>query len=129
MRYFATYLIYVAVIARAIGWNQETAPIPSTIWVMLGIFGVILFSQQPLTRRFPLYPRWYTLLQSVLVIITLYHAPTLDFLDLLFFPLSFQAVQFFRDFVGFACIGGYSVAMAGLLLFGMEWEAGLTMVL
>ncbi|HEX9090464.1 MAG TPA: sensor histidine kinase, partial [Anaerolineales bacterium] len=65
----------------------------------------------------------------VLVISMLYRVPTLDFLDLLFFPLSFQAVQFFGDYIGFACIGGYSVAMAGLLLFGMEWEAGLTMVL
>jgi len=129
MRYFATYLIYVAVIARAIGWNQETAPIPAIIWVMLGIFGVILFSQQALTRRFPLYPRWYTLLQSALVLGMLYSSPTLDFLDLLFFPLSFQAVQFFGDYIGFACIGGYSLGMAGLLLLGMEWEAGLTMIL
>jgi signal transduction histidine kinase len=129
VRYLATYLIYVAVIARAIGWNQETAPIPATIWVMLGIFGAILFSQQALTRRFPLYPRWYTLLQSALVLGMLYSSPTLDFLDLLFFPLSFQAVQFFGDYIGFACIGGYSLGMAGLLLLGMEWEAGLTMIL
>jgi signal transduction histidine kinase len=129
MRYFATYLIYIAVIARAIGWNQETAPIPTSIWILLAIFGVVLFSQRALTRRFPRYPRLYTLVQSGLVITLLYSAPTLDFLTMLFYPLSFQAVQFFHDLIGFAWIGGFSLAMTGMLLFGMEWQAGLTMVL
>jgi signal transduction histidine kinase len=129
MRYLATYLIYIAVLTRAIGWNQETAPISTTIWIMLAVFGVILFSEHPITRRFSRFPRWYTLVQSILVIAMLYRSPTLDFLDLLFFPLSFQAVQFFHDYIGFACIGGYSLAMAGLMFFGMEWEAGLTMIL
>ena len=59
----------------------------------------------------------------------LYSAPTIDFLHMLFFPLSFQAVQFFHDVVGFAWIGGFSLALSGMFLFGMEWEAGLTMVL
>jgi len=129
MSYFATYLIYIAVIARAIGWNQETAPIPTSIWILLAVFGIILFSQQALTRRFPLYPRVYTLVQSALVISMLYIAPTIDFLTMLFFPLSFQAVQFFHDRIGFAWIAGFSLAMTGMLLFGMEWQAGLTMVL
>jgi signal transduction histidine kinase len=129
MGYLVAYLIYVAVIARAIGWGQETAPIPVTIWVLLAIFGVILISQRSLTRRFPLYPRLYTLVQSVLVITMLYRAPTLDFLPMLFYPLSFQAVQFFHDRIGFAWIGGFSLAMAGMFLFGMEWQAGVTMVL
>ena len=129
MRYLATYLIYVAVIARAIGWNQETEPIAAIIWILLAIFGVILVSQQALTRRFPLYPRFYTLVQSALVISMLYLAPSIDFLTLLFLPLSFQAVQFFHDRIGFAWIGCFCLAMAGRLLFGLEWEAGLTNVL
>jgi len=129
MHYFATYLIYIAVIARAIGWNHETAPIPTTIWILLAIFGVVLISQQALTRRFPRYSRWYILVQSVVMIVILYRDPTLDFLDLLFLPLSFQAVQFFHSPLAFIWIGGFSLALAGRLLFGMEWEAGLTMVL
>jgi signal transduction histidine kinase len=122
-------LIYVAVIVRAIGWNQETAPIQTTIWLLLAIFGVVLFSQQMLTSRFPLYPRVYTLLQSGLVIAMLYSAPTLDFLPLLLLPLSFQAVAFFSDLVGFLWIGGFLLAMTGMIFFGLEWQAGLTMIL
>ncbi len=129
MRYFTTYLIYIAVIARAIGWSLDTAPIPTTIWILLAIFGGILFSQRVLTRRFPLYPRFYTLVQSALVITMLYSAPTLDFLTMLFFPLSFQAVQFFPNWIGFAWIGGFSLAMAGMFLFGLEWQAGVTMII
>jgi len=129
MRYFATYLIYIAVIARAFGWNQETAPIPTTIWILLAVFGIILFSQQALTRRFSLYPYLYILVQSILVITMLYSAPTLDFLPLLFLPLSFQAVQFFHDRIGFIWNGVLISAMVGMFLFGLEWQAGLTMVL
>jgi signal transduction histidine kinase len=129
MRYFATYLIYIAVIARAIGWNQETAPIPDAIWILLAIYGVFLFTERALTRRFPRYPRLYIPVQSALAISMLYSAPTLDFITMLFLPLSFQVVQFFGTLVGFTWIGGFILAMAGMMLVGMEWEAGLTMVL
>ena len=98
MRYFATYLIYIAVIARAIGWNQETAPIPTTIWILLAIFGVILFSEQALTRRFPLYPRLYTLGPVGTGHCHAVSSPRrLIFSPCSFIPLSFQAVQFFHD--------------------------------
>jgi signal transduction histidine kinase len=129
MQYFAIYLIYISVVARAIGWNYETEPIPNSIWILLIIFGVILISEQALTRRFPFYPRLYTLAQSALVITMLYSAPTLDFIPMLFFPLSFQAVQFFHTPVGFAWIAGFILATSGMFLFGMEWQAGVTMVL
>ena len=129
MSFFAIYLVYIAVVARAIGWNQETAPIPTVIWVLLAIFGVILFSERFVSRRFPLYPRFYTLVQSALVISMLYSAPTMDFLDMLFMPLAFQAVLFFGDLVGFSLIGVFSLALAGTFLFGMELEAGVTMVI
>lgn len=129
MRYIATYLIYIAVLSRAIGWNQETSPIPLAIWILLALYGGVLFSERWLTRRMPLYPRVYTLVQSTLVIAMIYNDPTIDFLNMLFYPLSFQAVLFFNDPVGFACIGVFSVAMLGMLLAGLEWEAGLTMVL
>lgn len=129
MRTLVTYLVYLAVLARAVGWNQETAPIPTDLWILLAVFGVILFSQQPLTRRLHRYPRVYALIQSALVIAMLTLDPTIDFLTMLFLPLSFQVVQFFGSKIGFAWIGGFILAMAGMALFGMEWEAGLTLVL
>jgi len=129
MRYFATYLIYLAVIARAIGWNEDTAPIPAVLWVLLAAYGVVLVSERSLTQRFPRYPRFYTLVQSVLAIIMLYRAPTLDFITMLFMPLSFQVVRFFPGRTGFIWIGAFSLAMMGTFLFGMEWQAGVTMVL
>ncbi len=129
MGYLATYLIYLAVIARAIGWNQETFPIPTRIWVLLAAFGVLLFSERVLTRRFPHYPKIYTAAQSMLVIGMLYLAPTTDFLTMLLMPLSFQAVQFFHATIGFAWIAGFSLAMVGMMFLGLEWQAGLSMLL
>ncbi len=129
MRYLATYLIYIAVLARAAGWSQDSLPLPAPVWILLPIFGLILFSEPAMTRRFPRYPRLYTLVQSSLVIAMLYIAPRQDILPMLFIPLSFQAVRFFHDRIGFACIGVFSVAMLGMFLFGLEWESGLTMVL
>jgi signal transduction histidine kinase len=129
MRYFATYLIYIAVIARAIGWNQETAPIPVSIWILLAIFGLFLFTERAITRRFPWYPRPYIVIQSALAISMLYSAPTLDFLTMLFLPLSYQVVQFFDNWVGFAWVGGFCLAMAGMIFSGLELEAGITMLI
>jgi signal transduction histidine kinase len=129
MQYFAIYLVYIAVLARAIGLNYETAPIPTVIWILLAIFGIVLFSERVLTGRFPRYPRLYAVIQSILVITMLYLAPTLDFLPMLFFPLSFQVVWFFHDLVGFIWIGVFSLAMMGMILTGLEWQAGLSMVL
>jgi len=129
MRYLATYLIYIATIARAIGWNTETFPIPIHIWFLLGVFGVVLVSQQTITKRFPRYPQFYLLIQSGVVIAMLYTAPTIDFLLLLFLPLSFQIVQFFPSWIGFTWIGICVLAASGMLLLGLEWQAGLTMIL
>lgn len=129
MRYFATYLIYVAVLARALGWSQDSFPIPRPVWVLLVIFGLILFTEQPLSRRLPWYPRLYTLFQSALVTAMLYIAPSVDIFPMLFYPLSFQAVKFFGRRIGFLCIAGFTLAMAGMFIFGLEWQSGLTMVL
>lgn len=129
MRYFVTYLIYIAVLARAAGWSQDGEPVPTPIWFLLGVFGLLLFSEQALTRRFSWYPRLYTLAQSALVIIMLYIAPRLDILSMLFMPLSFQSVLFFPGWIGFLWIGAYSLAMLSLFLFGMEVEAGISMIL
>jgi signal transduction histidine kinase len=129
MRYFATYLIYAAVVTRAAGWSQDGPPIPLPAWILLAIYGLLLFSERALTRALAWYPRLYILLQSVLVIAMLYTAPTVDIFPMLFFPLSFQAVQFFPPRAGFAWIGVFSLAMAGLFLVGMEWEAGIVMLL
>ncbi len=129
MRYFATYLVYVAVFARALGWSQDSAPLPRLAWILLIAFGLILFSERAISRRLPWYPRLYTLVQAALVIAMLYSSPTADIFSMLFFPLSFQAVQFFHARIGFVCIGAFSLAMAGLLFFGLEWESGLTMIL
>ena len=68
MQYFPTYLIYLAVVARAIGGIQDSAPIPVLVWILLGVFGLFLFSQEALTQRWAWYPRGYILVQSCLVI-------------------------------------------------------------
>jgi len=125
---FVTDLIYIAVIARAIGWNYETTPISIEIWILLAIFGVILFSERVLTHRFPLYPRVYILVQSALAITMFYRAPMLDFLGMLLLPLCFQAVQFFHTPLGFVWIGVLILALSGMMIIGPEWSAGLTTI-
>ena len=129
MRYFATYLVYIAVLARAAGWSQDSFPIPVPIWILLGVFGLLLFSEQAVTRHFSWYPRIYTLVQSLLVIAMLYISPKLDILTMLFLPLSFQAVQFYPGRMGFIWIGVFSLSMLGLFYVGAEVEDGIAMIL
>ena len=129
MRYLATYLIYLAVLVRAVGWHQESGPLGTPIWVLLGVFGCLLFVEQAVTRKLAWFPRLYTAAQSILVIVMMYRAPTVDFLSLLFLPLSFQAVWFFQRKIGYLTIAAYSLSIIGLLFLDLEWEVGLTMIL
>ncbi len=129
MRYFAAHLIFLAVLLRAVGGIQDGPPVPTAIWALLAVFGVVLFIEPPLTRRWTGFPRLYALVQSGMVIAMLYTAPTFDFLSMLFFPLSFQVVQFFQPRIGFIWIGVYSLAMAGMLIKGLEWRPGIVMLL
>ncbi len=129
MRYFVTYLVYIAVLVRAAGWSQDGGPIPMLVWLLLGVFGLLLFSEHAITRHLSWYPRVYFLAQSALVIVMLYTAPTLDILPMLFLPLSFQAVQFYPGRIGFIWIGVFSLSMLGLFYVGAEVEAGTAMIL
>jgi len=63
------------------------------------------------------------------VIAMLYTSPRLDFLTMLYLPLSFQAVTFFPGRVGFIWIGVFSLTMLGLFFVGAEVEAGVSMIL
>jgi signal transduction histidine kinase len=129
MRSFATYLIYLAVLARAAGWSQDAPPIPAPAWILLALYGVLLFTARPLTRAWAGYPRAYLLVQSALVIGMLYSATRVDIFPMLFFPLSFQAVLYLPVRAGFAWIGMFSLAMAGMLLAGMERQPGIAMLI
>ncbi len=129
MGYILPYLIYIAVIARAIGWNYETAPISTLVWILLTVFGIFLFSLRELTKHVPWYPRLYILIQSVLAITMLYYASSLDFLSMLLLPLCFQSVQFFHARLGFIWIGALILAMSGILAIGTDWQAGLTSII
>jgi signal transduction histidine kinase len=129
MRTFAPYLIYFAVLARTAGWSQDSFPVPRPVWILLVLFGIILATEPFLSRRTPWYPRVYALIQSGLAIAMFYTAPQMDILSMLFFPLSFQVVQYFGERIGFAWIGVFSLAMAGTFFFGMELAPGILMIL
>jgi signal transduction histidine kinase len=129
MRNAAPYLIYLAVLARTAGWGQDSFPVPLPVWILLIAFGLILATEPLLTRRLAWYPRLYTLVQSGIVIAMLYIAPIMDVLTMLFFPISFQVVQYFRERIGFVWIGVFSLAMAGMFLFGLELGPGVLMIL
>jgi signal transduction histidine kinase len=129
MHYLATYLIYFAVLARAAGWSYDSGPFPIIIWLLLAVFGILLGTEQVITRKADWYPRLYTIFQASLVIAMLYITPKVDFFTMLFLPLSFQVVKFFNRRIGFMLIGIFSLAMAGMFYFGLESESGLTMII
>jgi hypothetical protein len=129
MYYLTNYLIYIAVLVRAAGWIQDSAPIPLPAWILFVAFGILLISERAVTRFLPWYPRLYILVQSCMVIAMLYSAPQADIFAMLFFPLSFQAVRYFSASIGFCFIAAYSAAMAGSLLFGMEFQPWIVMLL
>jgi signal transduction histidine kinase len=138
MRYIATYLIYAAVLVRTLSWHYAIAPVPPAVLVLLVIYGLVLACEAALARRLPGYALPYLLVQSGLTIAILLIAPAeIDFLFLLFIPLTFQAVMFYQWRIGLLWIGAFNLARAvpslldrnlglddgvGILLFaGLSW--------
>jgi len=139
MRTVGAYLIYAAVVLRGVVIFADK---PQLKWVvvLLALYGLLLPAERWIVRRRSLrlaqpassgpsrsgaeeptlaqawLPLLYLLLQSGLVIGLWLIAPYEDFFATLFIPLSLQAVLFFGRSLGFLCIAGFSLAMAGPLL-------------
>jgi signal transduction histidine kinase len=141
MRYIATYLIYATILVRVVSWHYTVAPVPPVVLVLLVMYGIVLASEAALARWLPGYALLYLLVQSSLTFAILLIAPAeIDFLFLLFIPLAFQAVMFYRRRVGFLWIGAFNLARGipsmldrnlslddgvGILLFaGLSWVVG-----
>jgi signal transduction histidine kinase len=130
MLFIATSLIYAAVLVRTADWFNENPPIQGLVFVLLAVYGAIMVSEPLFTRRFHRYPFLYLPAQTGLGLGLMIAAPGMDFAPMLFLPLSFQTVQFLGPKRGFLWIGAFSLAVAGPLLIGWEWEvAGLASVL
>ncbi|RPI85978.1 MAG: hypothetical protein EHM41_09625, partial [Chloroflexi bacterium] len=129
MRYTFTYLVYIAVILRAVAWNDDNPFIYRDIEIFLGVYGLVLFSEPLLTKQFPVY-RWiYPLVQTSLIVTMLFKYPELDFIPSLFIPLCFQVVIFFGRRTGYLWIGIFSLVMGVAVLSGWDWKiSGLAMV-
>jgi signal transduction histidine kinase len=131
MRYLSVYLIFAAVVVRALAapFEEEQAT-PILVFILLLVYGLLLFSEPYLTRRLAWYPGVYLTGQSLVVIAMLFAAPQLDFLPTLFMPLSFQAGLAFERRVSYVWIAIFTLAMIYPLMAGWEWHAvGLLMVL
>ena len=97
---------------------------------MLAAYGVFMVTEPRFTQRFRRYPFIYLPVQTGLALALMIETPGMDFLPALFFPLSFQAVLYFKRRLGFLWIVAFILAIAGPLLTGWEWElSGLAMVL
>src|SRR5512133_2793108 len=98
---YITYLMYAAVVVRVMAWFQQNPPVQRGVLALLAVYGLVLFTEPLLTHRLPRYPYVYLIVQSILAYVLLLAVPEMDFLPLLYFPLSFQAVQFFKRRLGF----------------------------
>ena len=128
MHSIASYLIYAAVLVRAASWFDMNPPAHWVMLAMLAVFGVVMGSEPLITRRIQRFRMVYLPLQTSLVLVMMILVPEMDFLPMLFFPLSFQAVRLFKR-LGLIWISGFILAEAVPLLIGWEWKlAGVAMV-
>lgn len=116
------YLLYAAIVLRAVAFNFYDDPVPPSLYALLLVYGIILVTEPFVRRRFPRYPAIYLALQAGLVTGMLWTIPKMDFIPSLFYPLCYQAVLFFGRRVGFRWIAIFVLLMAGPILVGWEWE-------
>ena len=123
MRTIGMYLIFVAVVSRAIVVLFDEPEFPRII-VSLAIYGLLLLGETWLVRQKPIpslqsrqVQLAYLFSQSILVIGVLILSSYEDFLGMLFVPISLEAVSFFGRRIGYTLIGIFSLAMSVTLLF------------
>jgi signal transduction histidine kinase len=123
MRYLSIYLIFAAIVARALAAPfEEDQVTPAIVFILLLVYGLLLFSEPFLSRRLGWYPWVYLTGQSLLVIAMLFAAPQLDFMPTLFMPLSFLAGLTFERKVSYSWVAAYSIAMVYPLMEGWDWQ-------
>lgn len=130
MRSAVLYLLYAAIVLRAVAFNYYDDPVPTSVYVLLAVYGIVLVSEPFVSRRFPRYSVIYLVLQAGLVLAMQLAMPSMDFIPSLFYPLCYQAVLFFGRRIGFRWIGGFVLLMSYPILVGWEWQLpGLATVL
>jgi signal transduction histidine kinase len=124
-RYLAIYLILAAVTYRTLTASyDESVPLNPVVYIYLAAYAALLVSEPLLTRRLRWFPWVYLIAQTGLVVAMLFTAPQLDFLPMLFLPLSFQAVMIFKRRAGFVWIAAFCLAMIYPVMLGWDWEPG-----
>lgn len=116
------YLLYAAIVLRAVAFNYYDDPVPVIVYVLLAAYGVILVTEPSVRRRFPRYPAVYLAIQAALVTGMQWGMPSMDFIPTLYYPLCYQAVLSFGRRTGFIWISAFILLMAGPILVGWEWQ-------
>ncbi len=137
MYWFGAYLIFAAVVLRALIWYRVSHYFPVVV-AFLVIYGLLLVCESLIERRIKNYQEqlllWfrmgYLAVPTGLVIGILIIPPLNDFGAMLFIPISLQAVLFFQRRIGFFIISFFTIVMGVILLRGgEEFPGGLVMAL
>lgn len=130
MRYAASLLIYIGVLARTIAWVQDEGPISRVVWILMILYGIILLPEPLVNQQRAILRGIYLVLQSILAACMLVIDPTLEYIASLFFTLSFQAMMFFRPRIALVWIAAFSILVCLTVWAGWEWRyPGLAMVI
>ncbi len=92
MAYWASVIIYFAVLIRVLAFSTEQPP-QGPLILVLGIFGLVLVTEIKISKRLRWYPPIYLIIQSGLAIFSFLIPPRFDFLPTLFIPLVMRAVS------------------------------------
>lgn len=137
MYWFGVYLIYAAVVMRALVWYR-TSPYYILVLVLLAAYGLLLILESPIERRLinisKQYLTWfrifYLVVQAAIIACVLIIPPLNDFGGMLFIPISLQSVIFFQRRIGFSMISLFTIFMAVILIRGGEnFPGGLVMAI
>jgi signal transduction histidine kinase len=122
------YIIIAAVALRAVLHFQERQVL-ILITALLSLYA-LLYSLEPLLARRLKWHRYvYFPLQTVLVIVLTNQRPFIDISCLLYVPLSIQVLRTFSSRLASFWLVFYLILLAITLLFGMDWLAGLALLL
>jgi signal transduction histidine kinase len=125
--YLVGFLIAGVAAIRAVLFYQGSLRLAAV--GLLAVYGLLYAAEPVLSARLRWFPFVYLPLQTVLVFTLGNLRPFLDFGNVLYIPLSVQALRTFSRRIALAWLALFSVLLGPTVVVGMGWSAGLSFFL
>lgn len=118
------FVLLGVVAVRSLMFYRHQASLPA-VALLLAVFGLLYLLEPALAARFSRFPLLYFLLQAAVLLALSGRKPFLDVIQILYIPLSLQALQTFTFRPAVVLLALFALCLNVTLALAMGWPEGL----